>query len=1631
MTTNETFNMMKNATLNLLDRRLFAAFLLLFSLSIGNAWGGSSYYAKLRASVAESTGTGTVYVATPSTEATEAANDPSAHAASKDATSSNNSNTVFYFTAYATAARGSMFSSWSDLSGDGSPAVYADGGYTLNSNPIIVKVTSASSSGTNEATITANFVNNPVASWAVKFLPATNGTYTVTGPAGYDTPITLSTETTHTTYNNDDIKLVATPATGYVLYRYYGMDAEGNKFTLGELGAYTQTINLPEGTVAVGAEFTDKHYLAAENLHNTLNEAIQATRQNDGTYAGTILLIKDDELSAGYYTIPASVTLLIPVDGNQTKPRPIIERVDNQTLPTKAYKTLTLAEGCVLDVFGNIEVGGRQNCYTNVGTGRPQGATYGLIEMNGNSSIILEKGANLYAWGFVVGDGKIDARRGSSVHEQFQVYDWEGGSETSFYLIGNKYKVFVFNEYFIQNVESEVTYRPGSALYGYTGLKGIPVNQVKIIGVNGDAAAMFLMNNEDDSEDTWVRKKYQVSTDQQVYEINNAASLGNLRISASGVNFSSEDYILPITHNMKIHLLSGEMKITQHTVLLPGTEIEVDKEATANIVEGMGLYLFDYHEWDAHIHQNVFARRIECRPGGAPTEEIRPISSAEALGNAKLTIHGTFSTNGALYTTASGASITSTNPDAGTILFPNGATETVNPPLYTHKYSNTWNKITTTAALLRNEDTQHPTTETVGTPAGQSYCYMNNKWTMMTVDPTNKCFVYDNYGTYYAKPGAYVALANGKTENEDHTYSDADGEGRLFILMDECQWWEVVNEDNLYKGIVRDKDGVASPNGKYYEYNTSTNKWEEKRYTITWKDWDGSVISTYQLTYGTTPQYLSTNPTRDADVDYSYNFTGWTPAFTPVTGNQIYTATYSKEQIKYTIIFKFADSYLGGAEIDRQLLARDEMPAEPKIIRDGWYLKWTPAIGTVTGNATYEAEWMEELPDYYTITWKNYDGTTLTTTTPARDASAETVLEDAPANPEKPATSEYRYEFAGWKPAVGNATADATYTAQYNEIGQTYAIRFYDENGTQIGSTQNLSLGADPVVPAYSKDNTAEYTYQLQWKIKDTETIVGVSVPSVSAAVDYEADFISTKNRYTITAKSKVENEEGNVAGCTFTGTGTYDYGTEKMLTAIPNTGYEFVKWSDDVTDNPRNVTVSGNATYTAIVKPIELTVEIDAQKTIALPTTLAGLTISSNGDEQSSEVLGAENLSFVDGRSAYFDLQIDDTEPRHWHAFSVPFQVNLKKAGKPIQINGEPLTLGRGYDILFYDGAERAAHGKTDDCWKYVEDGDSTLYPGKAYMIASASRAINTVRFTAELDANGKLILADGLTVTAGSGADGGWNGIGNPNMYHSTIIAGPTFGYVHDGGKIGEDGYVEYNINNLKYVVGKAVYVQVEGSGTQPVVVNKAGGQGVIQPNLAPARRSASAKTNAQYLLLDDYYKISLSNDNGIKGSNVYVLDEKDKENKYVIGHDLAKMSMSNTRAQIWVERYNDKLSLNTTAPIDNQANYPLGIYAPKAGEYTISMPTQIESGKALYLTLDGEAIWNLSDGAYTISLEKGTTNHYGLRISAKAPQMPTDIDEAVVDAKGETQKVLIDNQVFIIRGNEAYTITGKKVN
>ena len=129
--------------------------------------------------------------------------------------------------------------------------------------------------------------------------------------------------------------------------------------------------------------------------------------------------------------------------------------------------------------------------------------------------------------------------------------------------------------------------------------------------------------------------------------------------------------------------------------------------------------------------------------------------------------------------------------------------------------------------------------------------------------------------------------------------------------------------------------------------------------TVTWKNWDGTILGTSPVNYGTIPTYNGT-PARAADTQYTYRFIGWTPEPVPVMGNAEYTAVYEKELRSYTVRWLNWD----GTELYRTTEEYGATPVyggvTPTRADDGvnsyTFSGWNQTVTAVTGDTTYTAQ---------------------------------------------------------------------------------------------------------------------------------------------------------------------------------------------------------------------------------------------------------------------------------------------------------------------------------------------------------------------------------------------------------------------------------------------------------------------------------------------------------------------------------------------------------------------------------------------------------------------------------------------------------------------------------------------------
>ena len=187
------------------------------------------------------------------------------------------------------------------------------------------------------------------------------------------------------------------------------------------------------------------------------------------------------------------------------------------------------------------------------------------------------------------------------------------------------------------------------------------------------------------------------------------------------------------------------------------------------------------------------------------------------------------------------------------------------------------------------------------------------------------------------------------------------------------------------------------------------------------------------------------------------------------------------------------------------------------------------------------------------------------------------------------ATPAYGYHFVQWNdqntdnPRTITVTRDSAFTAQFAANSYTITAEPNDPTmGSAYGSgTFNFNTTATLTA-------VAEYGYHFtQWSDGVTDNPRTVTVQN---SATYTAQF--EINSYILTVQSS------NPAIGTTSGGGSYNYLTPVNITANPNAGYHFTQWSDGNTDNPRLVSVTQNATYTALFAINSYTVGVQSSNT-------------------------------------------------------------------------------------------------------------------------------------------------------------------------------------------------------------------------------------------------------------------------------------------------------------------------------------------------------------------------------------------------------------------------------------------------
>ncbi len=201
----------------------------------------------------------------------------------------------------------------------------------------------------------------------------------------------------------------------------------------------------------------------------------------------------------------------------------------------------------------------------------------------------------------------------------------------------------------------------------------------------------------------------------------------------------------------------------------------------------------------------------------------------------------------------------------------------------------------------------------------------------------------------------YYELSGGKNNEENPN---------LYIPKNEFTLKDPTLENNTFKGWYTDPsyENKVTDTSKLSGDITLYAKWETNKHTVTFVNDDGgSIISTKEYDHGTKAENIEIpkTPTKEADKMYTYEFTGWIPEITDVTGDAIYTAVYRAVPKEYTATFILNN---GEEDVVKVQNYGSKLEAPTNLSKEGYKFKeWNPEVpSTMPAEDTiYEAVWEE------------------------------------------------------------------------------------------------------------------------------------------------------------------------------------------------------------------------------------------------------------------------------------------------------------------------------------------------------------------------------------------------------------------------------------------------------------------------------------------------------------------------------------------------------------------------------------------------------------------------------------------------------------------------------------------------
>ena len=645
---------------------------------------------------------------------------------------------------------------------------------------------------------------------------------------------------------------------------------------------------------------------------------------------------------------------------------------------------------------------------------------------------------------------------------------------------------------------------------------------------------------------------------------------------------------------------------------------------------------------------------------------------------------------------------------------------------------------------------------------------------------------------------------------------------------------------------------------------------------------------------------------------------------------------------------------------------------------------WSPEITQVTGPQTYTAVW-DTIVNKYEIKFLNWNDDVLQSDSLEYGAMPQYTGNE----PTRETLEGVVYTFSGWAPEPVAVTEDAQYIAQFTSQDLEFTVHF-------------LQYERDSVITAHYGDQlellatAAESDHFLQWSDGETDNprlVLIVSDSTFQALFEVNSYVISFFDwDETLLQRDTLEH-----------GTMPQFRGEDPTRPEVEGQRFTFVGWAPELAAATADARYTAQYTQEAILYQVMIILDNDTSHQEANYGTEISLYAQDNDDrhflrwqdgEQSAErtaVIVSDTVFTAIYGDSHVDIEIAADQ---WNFFCLP----EKTAGGEWQLTD--FTYNELTDVSWgtYNSAVRAA---SRSGWERVVPSEAK----KGFIIYSS------IAGRLRLNVYAENINQTDVTTTLSAyesvhSENANWNFVGNPINAEigaeNIAVTGTDEPTATIWNGTGYDN-VRITSGDFRLQPLQAFFIQTTGAGQ--LTFNSGN-------NPAPARAPQVAENS----------RIDIQATAGGYTDKSRVIFRANSSVKYEAGRDASKFITSTAPIQMYFLDVDNIQCAQMVRPAGDD-NMRLGFMMLNAGDIDINMPVFADEYE-LYDALTDRAYY--LDETITIYSEKGTFNdRLMLRPIRK---VATGIDNT--SAQTVTTKVLINDQLYLLRDGKMYTVQGQVV-